>query len=298
VRIVAPTEKKDPRTKYSLSGQAKAGAKITHTGIVSSSMGFIDLTVSSIDKNMAFTAQLVDTASKKVVLTDKFSAAGKKQYKIDQGKYELVITVDMANGNSKYSIDLLMPEAVVYYFSEGEVPLAGMPQIAPIGSNPIILHIGGTPYFEQGAKAVDGLGNDISDSVVIEGEPDTSVAGVYKITYTVLWAMGIPVTATLEVRIYDPNDKITILENEIPLSSGADAQEPETDMVAGTGTDTGADTGTITYVVVRGDNLTRIARKLFGDGSFWRKIYDMNKDVIGRNPNLIFIGQVLTITVE
>jgi len=58
------------------------------------------------------------------------------------------------------------------------------------------------------------------------------------------------------------------------------------------------DTGTIIYVVSGGDNLTRIARKVFGDGTRWRDIYDMNKDVIGSNPNRIYAGQELTIKIE
>ena len=54
----------------------------------------------------------------------------------------------------------------------------------------------------------------------------------------------------------------------------------------------------ITYVVVKGDNLTRIAQKFYGDGARWREIYNMNKAVIGGNPNLIYAGQVLTIRAE
>lgn len=47
-----------------------------------------------------------------------------------------------------------------------------------------------------------------------------------------------------------------------------------------------------TYTVVRGDNLTKIARKY---GTTWQKIYEANKSLIGKNPNLIYPGQVLTI---
>lgn len=281
VRIVSPTQKKDPRTPYGFSGQAKAGAKVTHTGIVSSAVGFMDLNVSSIDKNMTITVQLINTATNKAVVTDTFSATGTKQYKIDQSKYELAVTIDKANGNSKYSIDLLMPEtAVIEFFDEEEVPLSGLPQIAPIGSNPIILHIGGTPYFEQGARAVDYLGEDISDRVVIEGAPDTSVAGTYTITYKVVGAMGVEVIATREVRIIDPNTE-EILEQEVPLSDLSMSMS-----------------NTITYVVVSGDSLSQIARKQYGDVSRWREIYDMNKGVVGSDPNRIYVGQVLTIKAE
>ena len=280
VRIVAQTEKRDPRTPYGYSGQSKQGGKITHTGIVSGSLGFIDLNLSAIDKNMTITVQLIDTTSKKAVFTDTFTAAGKKQYMIDQGKYELAVTVDKANGNGKYTINLLMPEAapVIIYDTE-EVPLFGLPQIALIGSNPIILHIGGTPYTEQGARAADYLGNDISGSVIIKGAPDTSVAGAYTISYTVAGTIGIPVTITREVRILDPNDETTILEAEVPMKESADLSPA----------------GSIFHVVVKGDNLTRIAEKYYGDGARWREIYNKNRGIIGGNPNLIYPGQVLII---
>lgn len=45
------------------------------------------------------------------------------------------------------------------------------------------------------------------------------------------------------------------------------------------------------YIVTKGDNLTKIARKMYGDGSKWRTIYNANKSIIGKNPNLIFPGQ-------
>jgi len=205
VRIIAPNERKDPRTKYGLSGQAKAGATVTHTGIVSSATGYMDLNVSSIDKNMTITVQLIDTAANNSVVTDTFSAAGAKQYKIDQSKYKLEVSIDKANGNSKYAIDLLMPETgVIEFFDEDEVPLSGL----------------------------------------------------------------------LQITLKD-------LEAEVPLS---DLPISALD--------------TITYVVAAGDSLWRIAQKQYGDSTRWHEIYDMNKDVIGSNPNRIYAGQVLTIKVK
>ena len=50
-----------------------------------------------------------------------------------------------------------------------------------------------------------------------------------------------------------------------------------------------------TYTVVSGDSLWKIAAKpaLLGNGNRWREIYELNKSVIGKNPNLIRPGQVL-----
>jgi len=37
------------------------------------------------------------------------------------------------------------------------------------------------------------------------------------------------------------------------------------------------------------------ARAVYGDASKWTKIYEANKSVIGKNPNLIYPGQKYTI---
>ena len=48
-----------------------------------------------------------------------------------------------------------------------------------------------------------------------------------------------------------------------------------------------------TVAVASGDSLSRIAQRELGDANRWREIYDLNKEVIGNNPNLIFPGQKL-----
>lgn len=50
-----------------------------------------------------------------------------------------------------------------------------------------------------------------------------------------------------------------------------------------------------THTVVKGDCLWKIAKKYYGDGAQYKKIYNANKAVIGGDPNLIYPGQVLTI---
>lgn len=48
------------------------------------------------------------------------------------------------------------------------------------------------------------------------------------------------------------------------------------------------------YVVERGDNLSRIARKFYGEASAWKRIYEENRDVI-QNPDLVEPGWKLRI---
>jgi len=50
-----------------------------------------------------------------------------------------------------------------------------------------------------------------------------------------------------------------------------------------------------TYTVKPGDSLWAIAKRILGDGSRWQEIYNANVSVIGKNPNLIYPGQVLRI---
>ena len=50
-----------------------------------------------------------------------------------------------------------------------------------------------------------------------------------------------------------------------------------------------------TYTVKKGDTLWAIAKRFLGSGSRWKEIYNANKSVIGKDPNLIYPGQVLRI---
>lgn len=49
-----------------------------------------------------------------------------------------------------------------------------------------------------------------------------------------------------------------------------------------------------TYTVVKGDSLSKIAKRFYGDAQQWRKIYEANQDQI-KNPDLIHPGQTFRI---
>lgn len=56
-----------------------------------------------------------------------------------------------------------------------------------------------------------------------------------------------------------------------------------------------ASTSSGTYTVKKGDSLWAIAKKHYGSGADWKKIYEANKDTIGSNPNRIYPGQMFKI---
>ena len=49
-----------------------------------------------------------------------------------------------------------------------------------------------------------------------------------------------------------------------------------------------------TYIVVKGDSLSKIAKREYGDANKWRTIYEANRDLI-KDPDLIYPGQELKV---
>ena len=60
--------------------------------------------------------------------------------------------------------------------------------------------------------------------------------------------------------------------------------------------DAGADAWDATqwHVVSKGETLSKIAEKYYGDPGMYRKIFEANQDIL-KNPDLIKIGQKLRI---
>ena len=54
-----------------------------------------------------------------------------------------------------------------------------------------------------------------------------------------------------------------------------------------------AATATRTHPVESGENLSAIAEQELGGQDRWKEIYELNKDVIGKNPDLILPGMAL-----
>lgn len=73
--------------------------------------------------------------------------------------------------------------------------------------------------------------------------------------------------------------------------------EPETEPESAIEDEPEAETNGI-YVVREGDSLWRIAEEKFGDGMQWNRIYEANRELIGDDPNLIYVGWELKIDIS
>jgi nucleoid-associated protein YgaU len=83
------------------------------------------------------------------------------------------------------------------------------------------------------------------------------------------------------------NDKTSSRPDFSGIRSGSSSTAPSSRTEGTT-----PQTGTRTYVVVKGDSLSKIAQREYGDAQQWRRIFDANRDII-QDPDLIHPGQTL-----
>lgn len=98
----------------------------------------------------------------------------------------------------------------------------------------------------------------------------------YSISFAV--AKDIKVYTTAELNIEEAA-QVPQTTNDRPASSEAATETPQK----------------TTYTVKPGDSLWAISKKLLGSGARYSELYELNKSIIGSNPNLIYPGQTFTI---
>ena len=76
-----------------------------------------------------------------------------------------------------------------------------------------------------------------------------------------------------------------------------DIFQPETEAEPETGTEAETETSK-TYIVRDGDCLWTIAEEQLGDGMYWSSIYEANHELIGDDPNLIYVGWELKMNIN
>ncbi|WP_461587329.1 immunoglobulin-like domain-containing protein [Winogradskyella sp.] len=97
------------------------------------------------------------------------------------GTYQVTYNVSDASGNAATE--------VVRTVIVSLVPDTTSPVITLIGASTINLNVGDV-YNELGATATDNVDGDLTSSIVIAGNVNTSVAGTYQVTYNVSDAAG------------------------------------------------------------------------------------------------------------
>jgi len=96
--------------------------------------------------------------------------------------------------------------------------------------------------------------------------------------------------------IFDRKDDVPKAKpdfSNVQSGSSSTAPAPAPEVPTGTTGTTGTSTSG-TYVVVKGDSLSKIAKREYGDAAKWRRIYEANQDII-KDPDLIYPGQTLKI---
>jgi len=123
--------------------------------------------------------------------------------------------------------------------------------------------------------ASNGITDDISTRVLVQSVEAVEKAGEEGDKYI-----------TLKLTEYKAPGKryVAIQQAEATAVLQEETAQPENPAV----------TETKTHTVVSGDTLWGIAKKYYGNGSLYTKIYEANSGTI-KNPNLIYPGQVLTI---
>ena len=81
--------------------------------------------------------------------------------------------------------------------------------------------------------------------------------------------------------IFDKKDKPKADFSNVQSGASSTARIPEPATNAGR-----------TYTVVKGDSLSKIAKREYGDAQQWTRIFEANRDTI-QNPDLIHPGQML-----
>ena len=93
VRIIAPTEVKEPRTTYNFSGQGKPPVTTTHTGVVVERAGWMDIKATAVDNKSSITVNVINTGDGKSVYNNKFTAIGSTQFWADEGRYNVAVVL-------------------------------------------------------------------------------------------------------------------------------------------------------------------------------------------------------------
>ncbi|MGI9023402.1 MAG: LysM peptidoglycan-binding domain-containing protein [Acidimicrobiales bacterium] len=128
------------------------------------------------------------------------------------------------------------------------------------------------------ARVRDSAGNELSLISITAGLGNGALGNFH--AEVPLGAVPGVALGTLEVFEISAADGTELHKVVIPVTFGRTLVDPYS--------------GFLQYTVEPGDTLSEIARRFYGDGSLYPRIFEANRDQIN-DPNLIFDGQVLRI---
>jgi hypothetical protein len=184
-----------PRISFNFSNSGKVGANFNNS-FNTPFGGNATFTVSGVDSKTNATITVKDAAGT-VILSSTFTANGSKSVRIAAGTYTISTTIDKANGSTTVGVGVVV-------ISDGQ---ADPPSVKLVGSSQIVLHLGGSPYVEQGATASDSADGNISDKIVVNSNVDTSKAGEYTVKYNVTNSTGLSASVTRNVSVIAPETR-------------------------------------------------------------------------------------------
>ena len=215
---------------------------------------------------------------------------------VDSGIYNLTISnVTLSNINNQNIASEALEIGTITVFEDCTAPV-----ITIIGDNPITIEVG-TSFNDLGATALDITDGEIN--VTTTGSVDTSVVGVYTITYTATDSSDNTTTATRIVNVVDTTVPVITLNGDNPINievggtftdpgaSATDNYDSEISVtVSGTVDNNTVGVYILTYSAIdSSDNTTNVNRTV--------NVLDTTAPVItliGDNPMNIEVGGTFT----
>lgn len=116
--------------------------------------------------------------------------------------YKIIYTLNYKGANSKRTRTVIVKEKNDVFKENDELVLS-------LNGNQNVSILKGTKYKEQGAKAIDNNGKNISKNIKIDGQVNSDVIGTYKITYTIVDSKNRTLEISRTVTVEDMQATIT-----------------------------------------------------------------------------------------
>jgi prepilin-type N-terminal cleavage/methylation domain-containing protein len=132
----------------------------------------------------------------------------------DQQECEGYLIVSKPTANS-YEYEPYIKCGTNYSTPLYDMESAMEPNILILGANPFDLLVG-EAYIDEGAKARDKYGNNITSQIIVDNQVNTNVIGSYQVLYSVTDADGVSKTVSRIVNVIDTIPPVITLTAPVP----------------------------------------------------------------------------------